>query len=114
MSNVGLWTVNILTEGVDQILAPFPLECNDLSAGTSDVGVDVECFPKMVNTSRARHSTDIQKDADIRLQYWAERVEEPTMRVDFLLIFLFETEDNLHWHHTTLCAFDLHGWGDRD
>lgn len=39
------------------------------------------------------HGADIEEDTDIGLEDGTKRVEEPAVRVDLLLVFLFETEE---------------------
>lgn len=65
----------------------------------------------MINTRRAWHRTHIQEDTNIRLEDGSESVEEPSMRVDFLLVLLFEAEDDLDGDYAFFCAFDFHGGG---
>jgi len=52
----------------------------------------------MVEGVVAGTGTAVEKDADVRLEDGAKGLEEPTMGIDFLLIFLFETEYHLTWH----------------
>jgi hypothetical protein len=49
----------------------------------------------MVYRSGTGHSTDVKKDADVGFEDWAKGIEEPAVGVDFLLIFLFQAEDDL-------------------
>lgn len=60
----------------------------------------------MINRSRSRHSSDIDKDANVGLEDRTEGVEEPTMRVDLLLVLFLQTEDDLHRDMTAFGAFD--------
>lgn len=39
----------------------------------------------------------IDEDADVGVKDAPEGLEEPAVRIDFLLVALFETEDHLHW-----------------
>ena len=41
-----------------------------------------------VDRGGARHRTDVEQNTYVGLQYWTEGVEEPAMRVDFLLVLL--------------------------
>ena len=68
----------------------------------------------MVYRRRTGHSTDIEEDTDIRLENGAKCIEEPSMRVDFLLIFLFEAKDDLHGYGALFCAFDFEVGSDGD
>ena len=61
----------------------------------------------MVDRRGSRHGSDIEENADIGLQDGAERVEEPTVRVDFLLVLLLQAKDDLDWNVALLRAFDL-------
>jgi len=47
----------------------------------------------MVSRRGPWHGTDIKEDTDIGLEDGTESIEEPAMRVDLLLILLFETND---------------------
>ena len=49
----------------------------------------------MVDRGRARDCTDIQQNAHSGLEYVSKGVEEPSVGVDFSLIFLLEAEDHL-------------------
>ena len=100
---------NERTEGVKEVQSPFSLERNDLTACATDVGVDIEGLPQVVDGCRTRHRTNVKQDADVGLQYRAEGIEEPAMRVDLLLILLLQAEDELDRHSTALCALNLHG-----
>lgn len=79
----------------------------------------------MVDTRRSRHSTlsnriseypdvrglgktyDIQQHADVGLQDGTKGIEEPPMRVDFLLVHLLQAEQDLHGDDALFRAFDL-------
>ena len=68
----------------------------------------------MVDRARAGPGADVQKDANVWLENRSKGIEEPAMRVDLLLILLFETEDNLHRYDSLLGALDLIRLGERD
>ena len=68
----------------------------------------------MIDRAGTRHGTDIEEDANVRLENRAKCVEEPAMGVDLLLIFLLQAKDDLHGNNTFLRAFDLVRWGDGD
>ena len=51
-----------------------------------------------MTTGLTRHSTDIEQHTDVRVEDRAERVEEPPMRVDLLLVLLLHAEDDLRRH----------------
>ena len=65
----------------------------------------------MVDEGGAGHRTDIKQNTSVGLQHWTEGVEEPSMRVDFLLVFLFQVEDDLDPDNALLGAFDFHRRG---
>jgi hypothetical protein len=68
----------------------------------------------MVYGRRAWHGAHIKQNAHVRLEDGAKRIEEPAMRVDLLLVLLFETENDLHRNNTLLMIFHLERWRDRD
>jgi hypothetical protein len=94
-------------EGVEEVDSILALEGNDLAAGTANVVVDSNAFPMMVNRRWSWNGTNIKEDTDIGLEDGSESVEEPAVRVDFPLIFLFETEDNLDGDDTFFGSFDF-------
>ena len=61
----------------------------------------------MINRSRTRLRTHIEEDTHIRVQALCESVEEPSMRVDLLLIPFFQCKDDLDGHDAALCTFVL-------
>jgi len=68
----------------------------------------------MVYRRRARHGTHIEEDADVGLEDGAKGVEEPSMRVDFLLVLFFEAEYDLDGYDAFFCAFDFEAGVDGD
>ena len=68
----------------------------------------------MVYRRRARHGTHIKEDADVGLEDGAKGVEEPSMRVDLLLVLFFETKDDLNRYDAFFCAFDFETGVDGD
>ena len=72
------------------------LEEHVLATGTTDVLVFVEALPKLVNACSGGFCADVEQDADVRLQERTECVEEPTMRVELLLVLLLQAENNLY------------------
>lgn len=97
------------TKRIHKLLPIFAFKGDDFTASATDIGVDVERLPEMINRAWTRHRTDVEQDANIGLENGAKGVEEPTMGIDLLLIFLLETEDNLHGHNAFLRAFELVG-----
>ena len=73
----------------------FALVGSDLATRPSNVGVNVERLPEMVYALVARPRTDIQQYAHVWLEHTPEGIEEPPMRVDFLLVLLLHAEDDL-------------------
>lgn len=55
---------------------------------TTQVWVMVESLPKIVQRSVARFGTSVNQDADFRVKMFTDRVEQPSMRVDFLLVLM--------------------------
>ena len=99
------------TKRIQELLPVFAFERDNFSASTPDIRVDVERLPQMINRAGARHRTDVQKDANVRLKNRSKRVEEPAVRIDLLLVFLLQAKDDLHWGNTFRRAFDLARWG---
>jgi hypothetical protein len=91
-----------LTQRIEQILPIFTLECNNLTASTADIRIDIERLPQVVYGRRTGLSADIEQDADVRLQNWAKGIEEPPMRVDLFLVLFLKAEDDLDWYDTPL------------
>lgn len=90
---------------INQIRPILSLERHNLPTRSADVRVDIKRLPQMVYRRRTGHGTHIEEDANIGLEDGAESVEEPSMRVDLLLVFLFEAEDNLDRYDAFFCAF---------
>ena len=61
----------------------------------------------MVERFATGTGTAVEKDADVGLEDGAKGLEEPAMRVDFLLILLFETEYHLTRHDALFGATNL-------
>ena len=97
------------TKRIKEFLPVFAFEGDDFTASATDIGIDIKRLPEMINRAWTRHCTDIEQDANIGLENGAKGVEEPTMGIDLLLIFLLETKDDLHGHNTFLRAFELVG-----
>jgi hypothetical protein len=95
------------TKRIHKLLPIFAFKGDDFTASATDIGVDVERLPEMINRAWTRHRTDVEQDANIGLENGAKGVKEPTVGVDLLLVFLFETKDDLHRHNTFLRAFNL-------
>lgn len=62
----------------------------------------------MVDRGWAWHGAHIEENTDVWLEDGAEGIEEPPMRVNLLLILLFEAEYDLHGNDTLLRPFDFH------
>ena len=76
------------TERIPELLPVFAFEGNDFTASTADIGIEIERLPEMINRARTRHRTDVEEDANDRLENGPKRVEEPMMGIDLLLAFL--------------------------
>jgi hypothetical protein len=61
---------------VKQCLAVFALESDDLATGATNVRVNVECFPEVVDRARARSRADVEEDTDARLENRTKGVKE--------------------------------------
>ena len=48
------------------------------------------------------------------LEHLANGVEEPTVRVDLLLILFLQTENDLYRDNATIGTLDFHGGGNRN
>jgi len=67
------------TKRVQELLSVFALESDDFTASTANIGVDVECLPKMINGADTRHGPDVKEDANVGLKNGAKSVKEPAM-----------------------------------
>ena len=94
--------------GIDQEVSVRALRDDDFAACAANVSVDVEGFLKVVDGGGAGHRTGVEQNTYVGLQYWTEGVEELAMRVNFLLVVLFEGEEDLDRDDTLLSAFDFH------
>lgn len=61
----------------------------------------------MVQRRAARSGTDVEQNADVRVQGLPKGVEEPTMRVQLPLVLFLQTEDQLAGHDALLGALEL-------
>jgi hypothetical protein len=94
-------------ERINQIPPILSLERHDLPTRTPNIRVYIKCLPEMVYRHRTGFGTDIEEDTDSRLENGAKGVEEPTMRVDFLLILFLEAEYDLDGYNALFCALDF-------
>jgi hypothetical protein len=76
----------------------------------SNIRVPIKCFPEVIQAIRTRPSPNIEQDADIRLQNRTKRIEEPPMRVDFLLIVLLHEEDDLRGNDPFVRILEVQIW----
>lgn len=86
------------------------LTAADLSARASHIRVDIESLPEMIDALRSGHSPNIEQNADIRLQDLPKRIEKPPMRVDLLLVSLFEAEEDLYGHDALFPPSEAELW----
>ena len=69
---------------------------NLLSTRATNIRMLVEAFPKLVDGSTRRFRADIEQDANIGFDQRAERIEEPPVAIELLLILLLQAEYDLH------------------
>lgn len=67
--------------------AIFAFESDDPTAGAAELGIDVKCLPEMVYGSWTWHRTSRRAQT---LKDGPKGVEEPAVRVDFLLVLLLD------------------------
>ena len=103
VKNVGHLVFKVLgrDQRVEQFLA-VDQHSLDLTASTSTHRLEIERFPELVDRVLSGLCTGIDKDTDVRIKNGAESLEEPTMRVDLLLILFLQAEEHLHWGVTLL------------
>jgi hypothetical protein len=68
----------------------------------------------MIDTRWTWHGTHIQENTDVWFEDGTKSVEEPSMGVDFLLIFFFETKDDLNRDDPLFGSFDFQAGIDGD
>ena len=61
----------------------------------------------MIDTRWTWHSTRIQENTNVGFENGTESVEEPSMGIDFFLVFFFETEDDLNRDDSLFRSFDF-------
>lgn len=83
-------------ERVDEVLAARAQHGLDFTAGAGAHGFEIEGLPQMVNGATAGLGTSVDKHADIGIQNAPKGLEEPTMRVDLLLVLFLEAEQHLN------------------
>jgi hypothetical protein len=74
---------------------------------SSDIRICIERLPQVIDRSRARLRAHIEEDTHVWIQAFCESVEEPSMRIDLLLIPFFQCEDDLNGHDTAFCTLVL-------
>jgi hypothetical protein len=79
---------------IDEVLALLQHGLN-LTASTSTHRLPVECLPQIIDTASSGSGSSIDQHADIGLQNLSKRLEEPSVRIDLLLILLLEAEQDL-------------------
>ena len=87
------------TERIKESEPTLPPIHRDLPTRTRDVRVHVERLPQMIDAPVLRAHPHVEQDAYVRLQHRSERVEEPPMGVDLLLVLLLHAEDDLRRHN---------------
>ena len=98
VENVGDLVLKILDchQRVDQILPTFAKLDVDFTTSASQILVIVEAFPEREEGFVTRLGAGINENADLRVEDTAKRSEKPSVRVDFLAVLLFETEQHLN------------------
>lgn len=81
---------------IEKILSSGPQHGLNLTTGTCTLRVDLKRFPKRVYTRSTRLCSGVNQHAHIGIQHRAESLEEPTMRVDLLLIVFLQTKHYLY------------------
>ena len=56
----------------------------------------VEALPEIVNGRASGLGSDIEQNAHVWLDQRAERVEEPSVTIELLLVLLLQAEDDLY------------------
>lgn len=67
----------------------------DFTTATAQVFVIVEGLPEVIDRLATGFGTCINQDTDFGLQHLADGVEEPTVRVNLLLVLSLNDQDNL-------------------
>ena len=75
-------------ERIPKLLPVFAVEGNNFTASTANIRADVKRLPEMIDRAGARHGSNIEEDANVRLKNGPKHIEEPAMRIDLLLAFL--------------------------
>lgn len=81
---------------------------SDFTTRASNILVDIEAFPEMINRSMARLSTDVDKYTHMWLDKWAKGLKEPSVRVNLLLVLFLQTEEHLSRHDALFGAPEVH------
>ena len=91
---------------IQDLLPVFAFQGDNFSANTPDIRVDVERLPEMINRTKTRYDTDVQKGAKVRLKNRSKRVEETVVRI-YHMFFLLQAKQYLHGGNSFLRAFNL-------
>lgn len=59
-------------------------------------GIVVECLPEMIDALMTRLCACINQNADLRFQLPSDRIEQPSVGVNLLLVLCLYDEDDLH------------------
>jgi hypothetical protein len=73
---------------------------------TRALGIHVKSFPQVVDAISAWPRPSINQDTDVRVQHRSKGLEEPSVRVDLLLILFLEAEEYLNWRLSIRSDFD--------
>lgn len=81
---------------VDEVFPAFAQHSVDFAAGAAQIFVVIEGFPQCQEGFMTRLRTRVEQDADFRVEDSAKGIEQPSVRVDFLTVLLFQAEHHLH------------------
>ena len=59
----------------------------------------IENLPQLVQRIATRASANIDQDGDVGVERLADGIVEPSVRVQLLLVLLFQNEDDLDWRN---------------
>ena len=81
---------------VDQVPPSLAQHGMDFTASSTQVFVVIEGLPKRKEGPWPRLSPRIKEDANFRIEDAPKSVEQPSVRIDFLAVLLFEAKYHLH------------------
>ena len=84
-------------QGVDELATALDHGV-DFTTASTEVRIVVEGLPQVVDGLAAGLRTGVDENTNFRLQHLTNGVEQPTVRVDLLLVLRLDDEDDLDWH----------------